>query len=269
MRTGPDHNTTESDEFIARALAEQEAEEHERAEALRRRQSNNNTNTTVLQYPGDRLRQQQQQQQPYQSYAPQRGYPSGGHNYQAPPPQPPTYAQPPPAYSAPPTLQHAPQQQPPPPPLAFGGMSRQRTPMCHIPCVVGPNSVCVEMMVDTGAESSVISEQLAKELGLQIDRRAQGIAAGVGQARIVGQVRDAVVTLGHVEFLMEFMVLQVPTRRLLLLGLDQMRKYKCIVNLEKDVLIFGGGGGVEVSMLPPDPQRHLMVPGVGGGCNIS
>ncbi|CAJ1933474.1 unnamed protein product, partial [Cylindrotheca closterium] len=33
MRTGPDHNTTESDEFIARALAEQEAEEHERAEA--------------------------------------------------------------------------------------------------------------------------------------------------------------------------------------------------------------------------------------------
>jgi len=142
--------------------------------------------------------------------------------------------------------------------------------MCHIPCLVGPNAVCVEMMVDTGAESSVISEQLAKDLGLyhSMDRSAQGVAAGVGQARIVGQIRNAVVTLGHVEFLMEFMVLRVP-QRLMLLGLDQMRKYKCIVNLEKDVLVFGGSGGVEVAMLPPDNQRHLMVPGVGGGCSIS
>jgi len=126
-------------------------------------------------------------------------------------------------------------------------------------------------MVDTGAESSVISESLAKDLGLhqQIDRRAKGIAAGVGRARIVGEIRNAVVTLGHVEFLMEFMVLQVP-QRLMLLGLDQMRKYKCIVNLEKDVLVFGGSGGVEVSMLPPDEQRHfLMAPDIGGGCTIS
>ena len=126
-------------------------------------------------------------------------------------------------------------------------------------------------MVDTGAEMSVISEQLAKELGLrsQIDRRARGIAAGVGQARIVGQIPNAVVTLGHVEFLMEFVVLQVPHQRLMLLGLDQMRKYKCIVDLEKDVLVFGGSGGVEVPMLPPDQQRHLMVPSVGGDCPIS
>lgn len=126
-------------------------------------------------------------------------------------------------------------------------------------------------MVDTGAECSVISEQLAKEIGLyhQIDRRAQGIAAGVGQARIVGQIRDAVVTLGHVEFLMEFMVLQIPNQRLMLLGLDQLRKYRCIVNLENNKLVFGGSGGVEVYMLPPDPQRHLMVPGIGGGCTIS
>ena len=125
-------------------------------------------------------------------------------------------------------------------------------------------------MVDTGAESSVISESLAKELGLYhlLDRRAQGVAAGVGQARIVGEIRNAVVTLGHVEFEMEFMVLQVP-QKLMLLGLDQMRKYKCIVNLEKDVLVFGGSGGVEVPMLPPDEKRHLMVPGIGGACTIS
>lgn len=260
MRTGPDHNTTECDEFIARALAEQEIEEARAAAAATRRQQP--SNSTNLQYPGDRLRQQQQQQQhpqpyqvqerqqqPYQAYPPQSSYPGG--------------------QATQPSSNSSPPQQQQPLPFAFGGM-RQRTPMCHIPCVVGPNAVCVEMMVDTGAESSVMSEQLAKELGLyaSIDRRAQGIAAGVGQAKIVGQIRNAAVTLGHVEFLMEFMVLQVPTR-LMLLGLDQMRKYKCIVNLEKDVLVFGGSGGVEVAMLPPDHQRHLMVPGVGGGCTIA
>ncbi|KAL3934615.1 MAG: hypothetical protein SGBAC_009705 [Bacillariaceae sp.] len=177
MRTGPDHNTTESDEFIARALAEQEIEEARAAAAA----------------------------------------------------------------------------------AAAATARRQQ-----------PSNTTTLQMVDTGAESSVISEQLAKELGLHasIDRRAQGIAAGVGQAKIVGQIRNAAVTLGHVEFFMEFMVLQVPTR-LMLLGLDQMRKYKCIVNLEKDVLVFGGSGGVEVAMLPPDHQRHLMVPGIGGGCTIS
>lgn len=126
-------------------------------------------------------------------------------------------------------------------------------------------------MVDTGAECSVISVQLAKELGIynSIDTREQGIAAGVGQARILGTIRNAIVTLGHVEFSMEFMVLQVPGP-LLLLGLDQMRKYKCIVDLEKDVLVFGGSGGVEVHMLPPEQQHAIAVPpGIGGECNIS
>lgn len=126
-------------------------------------------------------------------------------------------------------------------------------------------------MVDTGAESSVISAQLAKELGIysSIDTREQGIASGVGQARILGKIRNAIVTLGHVEFSMEFMVLQVPGR-LMLLGLDEMRKYKCIVDLEKDVLVFGGSGGVEVPMLPPDQQNGFAVPpGIGGACTIS
>ena len=100
-----------------------------------------------------------------------------------------------------------------------------------------------------------------------IDRREQGIAAGVGRAKIVGKIKNAIVTLGHVEFDMEFMVLEIP-ERLLLLGLDQMRKYKCIVNLEKDVLVFGGSGGVEVPMLPPERQPAFAVQGIGGACCI-
>lgn len=143
---------------------------------------------------------------------------------------------------------------------------RQRVPMCYVPCVMG-NGICVEMMVDTGAESSVISMSLARELGLanNIDRREQGVAAGVGRAKIVGKIHNAIVTLGQVEFRMEFIVLDI-SDKLLLLGLDQMRKYKCIVNLEKDCLVFGGNGGVEVQMLPPERQPTMMVP---EGCSIS
>lgn len=135
--------------------------------------------------------------------------------------------------------------------------------MCVVPCVIG-EGLCVEMMVDTGAQSSVISLALARELGLQnrIDSREQGIAAGVGQARIVGRIRGVGCEFGHVEFAMDFIVLEVPDK-LLLLGLDQMRKYKCLVDLDREVLVFGGADGVEVRLLPPDEQHASFRPPMG------
>mmetsp|Transcript_28865 Transcript_28865/g.37689 ORF Transcript_28865/g.37689 Transcript_28865/m.37689 type:complete len:325 (-) Transcript_28865:63-1037(-) len=142
-------------------------------------------------------------------------------------------------------------------------------PMCHVPCVLGDH-ICVEMMVDTGAQKSVISIELARELGLEsnIDRREWGVAAGVGRARILGKISNVICVLGHVEFHMDFLVLDV-TDRLLLLGLDQMRKYNCIVDLQRDVLIFGGNGGVEVPMLPPT-QPDVQMPNIfGESCSIS
>ena len=129
--------------------------------------------------------------------------------------------------------------------------------MCMAPCVIGHDGVCVEMLVDTGAQTSVISLPLVQQLKLEakIDASRQGIASGVGQARIVGRLCNVPTELGHVEFPMDFIVLDVP-EKMLLLGLDLMRRYKCIVDLERDVLIFGGSGGVEVHMLPAD-QQHV------------
>ena len=147
----------------------------------------------------------------------------------------------------------------PVPPLnSFSSALRphEQTNMCVVPCVIG-DGVAVEMMVDTGAQSSVISAPLVRQLNLssRLDQRYQGVAAGVGQARILGKLIDIGVELGHVEFLMDFIVLEVPDN-LLLLGLDLMRRYKCIVDLERDVLIFGGKGGVEVNLLPAE-QQHI------------
>jgi len=127
--------------------------------------------------------------------------------------------------------------------------------MCVVPCVIG-GGACVEMMVDTGAQSSVISLQLARELQLdnRIDRSYRGMAAGVGRAAIIGKIRHVICTMGNVEFDMDFIVLDVQ-EKLLLLGLDLMRKFKCIVDLDGQRLIFGGMDGVDVPFLPPEEQH--------------
>jgi len=61
--------------------------------------------------------------------------------------------------------------------------------MVLVACRLG--SAQVEMMVDTGAQSSVISLPLAQALGLmdRLDTSEQGIASGVGRARILGKLR--------------------------------------------------------------------------------
>lgn len=68
--------------------------------------------------------------------------------------------------------------------------------MCLISCTIG--DITVEMLVDTGAQSSVISAPLVRQLGLsdRLDRRYQGIAAGVGRASISGRIRNVVCSFG-------------------------------------------------------------------------
>mmetsp|Transcript_4370 Transcript_4370/g.7781 ORF Transcript_4370/g.7781 Transcript_4370/m.7781 type:complete len:298 (-) Transcript_4370:53-946(-) len=140
--------------------------------------------------------------------------------------------------------------------------------MCLIPCTIG--SITVEMLVDTGAQSSVLSMPLVSQLGLsnRLDRRFQGIAAGVGRARILGSIRNVVCVfgVGHVEFLMDFIVLEVKDP-LVIIGLDQLRKYKCLVDVGREKLIFGGAGGVEVEMLPAH-QTHFDIRSLNGGCTL-
>ena len=64
------------------------------------------------------------------------------------------------------------------------------------------DAAAVEMMVDSGAQHSVISAPLAQRLGLmnRLDRSEQGVAAGVGRARIIGKLRSVAIYLKNVEF---------------------------------------------------------------------
>ena len=130
--------------------------------------------------------------------------------------------------------------------------------MVLVECRFG-DAAAVEMMVDSGAQHSVISAPLAQRLGLmnRLDRSEQGVAAGVGRARIIGKLRSVAIYLKNVEFALDFSVLEV-NDQLLLLGLDQLRRFRCIIDLEQNVLVFGGAGGVQVPFLAQERVRRYI-----------
>ena len=115
----------------------------------------------------------------------------------------------------------------------------------------------VEMLVDSGASCSAISIGLVHKLALSqhLNSNVRGKASGVGAAKIVGILENLVVTMGHVEFRLFFLVLK-STDPWLILGLDQMRRFKCVIDLEKNVLVFGGREGVEVPFLDAEMARE-------------
>jgi len=115
----------------------------------------------------------------------------------------------------------------------------------HVACEVAGNAV--DMLVDTGATTSIISVPLARQLALLsgMDASMQGVANGVGQAQILGRLWNLPVKLGPAEFALSFDVLDMP-EPLLLLGGDQLRHFKCIVDMERNRLMLGGEGGVEI-----------------------
>lgn len=126
----------------------------------------------------------------------------------------------------------------------------------YVACEIADRAV--EILVDTGAQCSVISMPLVRQLNLEsrLDSRQQGVAMGVGSAQILGHLRGIPVQMGHVEFSLDFSVLGVD-QSLLILGVDQMRRFKCVVDLDKQMLLFGGRDGVEVPFLP-EPQQQVM-----------
>jgi predicted aspartyl protease len=123
--------------------------------------------------------------------------------------------------------------------------------MLFVPCEIDGNFV--QLFVDCGASISAISQCMVQQLGLQnkVNRAVAGTAVGTGSASIVGMLENVACTIGHVEFMMRFIVLDTP-RPTLLLGLDQLRRFKCVINLDDNTLTFGGKDGVSVEFLSPE-----------------
>mmetsp|Transcript_123086 Transcript_123086/g.342821 ORF Transcript_123086/g.342821 Transcript_123086/m.342821 type:complete len:176 (-) Transcript_123086:53-580(-) len=164
-----------------------------------------------------------------------------------------------------------------PAPCFAGDPARDRS-MLLLPCEIG--GYALEMLVDTGAQTSVMSMTLMQQLNLSdvLDQTQQGMASGVGREMVIGRLQNVPAMVGHLQLGIDFSVLG-GDEPLLLLGIDQMRKFQCVVDLDQHCLMFGGAfGGVQVPFLPTLPQ-HLDASsglpqqlGTGGGvaaCAIS
>jgi hypothetical protein len=108
----------------------------------------------------------------------------------------------------------------------------------------------VEMLVDSGASSSCISYAMVQYLGLSrhFNSGVRGQATGAGTANILGLLENVSCQIGHVEFRLFFLVLDTE-KPYLILGLDQMRRFSCVLDLENNQLLFGGRDGVSTPFL--------------------
>eukprot|EP00536_Pseudo-nitzschia_multiseries_P014238 jgi/Psemu1/214155/e_gw1.676.13.1 len=103
-----------------------------------------------------------------------------------------------------------------------------------------------------------MSVDMAVSLGLEgkINRTIHGDAIGVGSSNIVGILKNVELLVGHVEFRLFFLVVD-SALPCCILGLDQMRRFRCLIDLDSNVLTFGGRDGVSVPFLSREEARSV------------
>jgi hypothetical protein len=129
--------------------------------------------------------------------------------------------------------------------------------MLFVACTIDQHEVA--MLVDTGASTSAMSIQMVHLLGLQHKMNASiyGNAKGVGSSSILGIVEHVSCMIGeNVGFRSFFMVLE-GKMPYCILGLDQMRRFNCLVDVGGNVLRFGGIDGVCVPFLPKEQASSV------------
>mmetsp|Transcript_34902 Transcript_34902/g.100267 ORF Transcript_34902/g.100267 Transcript_34902/m.100267 type:complete len:249 (-) Transcript_34902:153-899(-) len=127
--------------------------------------------------------------------------------------------------------------------------------MIHIASEIAGRGV--DLMVDTGAQLSIMTLPMVQRLGISshIDHSEMGVASGVGVALILGRLRGVPVRMGQVEIAMDFGVLHIK-ESFAMLGMDQMQRFRCVLDLDKRVIRFGGDlRGAQVSFMAPRARR--------------
>ena len=97
----------------------------------------------------------------------------------------------------------------------------------------------IAALIDTGAQSSFISDDFCKKCGLMdlMDKRFQGVARGVGASRILGVIHAAEIKILNKVILARINVIE-NNEVGFVFGLDNLRKYNCNVDLKKNGLVF-------------------------------
>lgn len=117
------------------------------------------------------------------------------------------------------------------------------------------NGVKFQAFVDSGAQSTIISEGFAEKVGLtkDIDSRFQGTAVGVGTTKIVGRIHAATLKIADNVFIQCSLQVLANNDMDFLLGLDMLKKHRCRLDLKDNCLEFTERD-VKVPFLP----EHLI-----------
>jgi len=101
------------------------------------------------------------------------------------------------------------------------------------------NKKKVIALVDTGAQSTIMSKELVEKCNLMnlVDTRYSGIAQGVGTSKIIGTIHAAQLKIDDKFLMCKITVIENPTIGFIF-GLDNMRTYRCNIDLGKNALIF-------------------------------
>jgi len=140
--------------------------------------------------------------------------------------------------------------------------------MLYVNMVV--NNVPVQAFVDTGAQMTIMSQDFAEKCSLTrlIDKRFSGMAFGVGQSRIVGQVHQAPLQVAGEFIASSLIVLEQSQGPPFIFGLNNLIRHQCMVDLKAMKLIFGSIN-VEVPFLVEHEIEELKETRSGTGMGSS
>jgi DNA damage-inducible protein 1 len=125
--------------------------------------------------------------------------------------------------------------------------------MLYVVMEVNPkaNPVPVKAFVDSGAQMTIMTAEFAEKCGLAhlIDSRFQGTALGVGSTPIIGRIHAAPMRVAGHHVSTSITVLAQKTGPQFILGLDNLKRHQCCIDLARGVLRFGSVGA-DLEFLP-------------------
>lgn len=102
--------------------------------------------------------------------------------------------------------------------------------MLYVDVIV--NKRPIQAFVDSGAQTTIISQNCATQCGIMhlLDVRFAGMAVGVGSSRILGRIHLADMEIGGHVLQCSFTVLE-DNKVNLLFGLDNLKRHQCCIDL--------------------------------------
>ena len=140
--------------------------------------------------------------------------------------------------------------------------SMGRVLMLYIKCLV--NDKQLQVFVDSGAESTIMSSECADRLGLLhlVDKRFEGVAVGVGTGKILGKIHIVELMIGGYAFPCSITVMDSESglgdkNMDCLFGLDMLKRHRCSIDLAKNALVFPLGTTGQVMEAPFLHEKDL------------